>query len=821
MKIFLKSIFLFFIFQVVAQNQNNQWRFGYNSGINFNTTPPTGVANSQIFATEGTASIADRVTGALLFYTDGITVWNANNTVMSNGSGLFGGVPGILSSSCAAVIIPKPFSPNIYYIVTKDEQLGGKGLCYTKVDMTLNGGLGDVVATEKNIFLYQTESETLHVVPTNDLNGYWILTYNSPDAILGSTFVAIKLDQCGFSNTPVFSNFSNIETDTAYMKVNKQFNKLALTVPDGIDSKIRLFDFNNSTGILSNFIEWDYNGSLIYFSGVEFSPDGSKLYACGGITIKQYDITSNNSATIQNTEFQLPFLSGFSVISNLQLGPDNKIYVPTNILSVIQSPNLSGAACNYTSNAITGQQGQPISTFPQLINFINPNPPIVPSNAIIASGFCLGNVTQFSLQNNTGVTGVTWNFGEPTSGVQNTATGLSSQHTFLTGNNFTVTATVFYGCTSQTVTANVSIKAPQSISVAPITLCQNSGSPALPATIPATSVIGTWSPSNINTAIIGTSNYTFTANPGQCVAPNSFTLAVTITNPVTPIFNAISPICAGENTNPLQTVSVNNISGSWSPAFNNTATTTYTFTPNVNQCSTNATITIIVNENVIPTFSLNSILCSGGAIPSLPNLSNNNISGIWSPTSIDNLISATYTFTPNSNQCAVPFSLTTSIIIADDFNITQGCINNNYTLNAVPSNNLSTYQWLNEANSIIGNSASITVTNPEKYKVIVTTDGCSKEKTIVVNNPNCIIEIPKGISPNGDGANDTFDLSNFEISKLEIYNRYGTEVYAATNYKKEWDGKSKNGNYLPSATYFYFIQFSDGNSKTGWVYLNR
>ena len=114
--------------QLFAQRQNNQWRFGQNAAIDFNSAPPASPSGCVIQTPEGSASIADRQTGALLFYTNGITVWNANNQPMPNGSGLLGGTSDLLSSTTAAVIIPKPQSTNLYYIVTIDEQSSSNGV---------------------------------------------------------------------------------------------------------------------------------------------------------------------------------------------------------------------------------------------------------------------------------------------------------------------------------------------------------------------------------------------------------------------------------------------------------------------------------------------------------------------------------------------------------------------------------------------------------------------------------------------------------------------------------------------------------------------
>ena len=81
--------------------------------------------------------------------------------------------------------------------------------------------------------------------------------------------------------------------------------------------------------------------------------------------------------------------------------------------------------------------------------------------------------------------------------------------------------------------------------------------------------------------------------------------------------------------------------------------------------------------------------------------------------------------------------------------------------------------------------------------------------------------IQKGISPNNDGLNDNFDLSGYNVSKLEIFNRYGTVVYSKSGYEDEWYGQSDNGNELPDGTYYYVIDFSDDETKTGWIYINR
>lgn len=110
-------------------------------------------------------------------------------------------------------------------------------------------------------------------------------------------------------------------------------------------------------------------------------------------------------------------------------------------------------------------------------------------------------------------------------------------------------------------------------------------------------------------------------------------------------------------------------------------------------------------------------------------------------------------------------------------------------------------------------------TKDEVYVRAENSNGCVAVSRIEITVGNC--DIPKGISPNGDTSNDTFDLTNFEVDKLSIYNRYGEEVYTQNDYSNEWHGQSDSSGELPTGTYYYFINLKEGNNRTGWIYINR
>lgn len=84
------------------------------------------------------------------------------------------------------------------------------------------------------------------------------------------------------------------------------------------------------------------------------------------------------------------------------------------------------------------------------------------------------------------------------------------------------------------------------------------------------------------------------------------------------------------------------------------------------------------------------------------------------------------------------------------------------------------------------------------------------------------ILIPNLVTPNGDGFNDTFEISGlqkYSNYKVEIYNRLGLKLYESSNYLNDWDGYY-NGNPLPIGTYFYIVTIGDVVEK-GFIYLQR
>lgn len=421
-------IFILFVQLCFPQGEANTWYFGANAGLDFSSGSPVPLLDSAMNTDEGCAIISDD-NGALLFYTDGVTIYNRNHTVMGNGAGLLGDD----SSTQSAIVVPKPNSNHLYYVFTVDDGAGPNGLRYSEVDMNLNNGLGDVTVI-KNQLLHAPTTEMLSSVIHANQNSYWVITHD-----FGSNnFLNYLVTDTGVITTPVISSVGPVITGSnqfapGTIKLSSDGSKLSMT--SGENREGWLFNFDTATGIISNplLIITDPLNRRMY--GTEFSPNNNIVYYSGiGSSVYQFDLSSNNPATIIQSRTELTTIR--RPYGTMQLGPDGKIYVARADqfnLNVIENPNVAGVGCNYRSQTISlgGRQARlGLPTFVQ--SFLD-------LEQIQFQNTCLGDATNFNLVNP--VNSVVWDFGDPTSGVSNSSTALSPNHIFTTAGVYTVTAT--------------------------------------------------------------------------------------------------------------------------------------------------------------------------------------------------------------------------------------------------------------------------------------------------------------------------------------------------------------------------------------------
>lgn len=341
----LFPLLLVFNFWASAQKENNVWAFSNWYGLDFNISPPP-LIKTRISSFEASASICD-ASGNLLFYTNGLTVWDNTHTVMPNGLGLIGG----MSATQGAAIAPVFGHPNKYYIFSIENFNTGKSgyVRYSMVDMSLNGGKGDVLPGIKNNLLDTGMSEKMIIAP--GCNGLWVILHDIDSPV----FYSYKIDNPLYIGAPVVSRTTGVAYSGNYyvgeMKLSPNQKTIAVGnyVVDDFDYKgispVQIFDFNQKTGIISGGLTIDSSNRAY---SVEFSPDNKKFYiATWDSSIYQYDISLlPNTAAVYATKYKL---NGDNFTS-MRRAPDDKIYVVRHNyftqLSCINNPNVSGVGCN-------------------------------------------------------------------------------------------------------------------------------------------------------------------------------------------------------------------------------------------------------------------------------------------------------------------------------------------------------------------------------------------------------------------------------------------------------------------------------------------
>lgn len=445
----------------------NNWYMGNGYGINFNTSAPTLLTGAITGHPDNSSSISD-ASGNLLFYTTGVNVWNKNHILMPNGTGLNGSYTG---GQCA-LIVPIPCSTTKYVIFHTTLFASPGYLSYTVVDMSLNGGLGDVVSSQKNISLGTGWTEKLCAYYNPAGNNYWVLSHKWGN----DQFVAFKVDASSIATTSVVSSIGSNHTCGSYGGVHDAMGQLTIS-PDGskvinaltCQDKYELFDFNINTGVVSNSIAIPGNGGNAW--GTVFSPDSKKIYSdvIFGGAVYQYDISIYNATSVNASKtliYNGP-TSGY-IFGYMELGPDGKIYVPrpnTNFMSVITAPNNLGAACSFSYNGLSTGTAMAQWGTSRIAYNIPTSTTVTPtfsltvfSNSVTCNGLSNGSAAVFP--NPTGSYSYLWSPGNHTTAVNNNlAAGIYS-------------VTVSNGaCGSLTSTVSVTQPSPISIFFDPLQIC--------------------------------------------------------------------------------------------------------------------------------------------------------------------------------------------------------------------------------------------------------------------------------------------------------------------------------------------------------------
>lgn len=434
----------------IANQTSNQWYFGEQAGIEFTAGPIAILDGNNQDALEGCATISD-VNGDLLFYTNGVTVWNREHEVMLNGDSIGGEV----QSAQNSLIMPFGDDQTMFYIFTTERVYGDDeyALRYSIVDMKGDTAMGKVIVRNIKIMENSTERVTGSGFTGNDV----IVAHEFGN----NTFTSFRTSPAGLSGA-IFSPSGEIHdfmqelSATGYMKISSNLNQIAVNIPG--TNQVEIFDFNQ--GEVSNPRLIDTGENDLY--GMEFSPSGLRLYLTtnsGASKLVQYDLDSLNSANPE-ADIEATKFDGYPQGTNygaLQLGPDGIIYMAVDnsgTIGTISAPEGDDAGASFDAAGFdlsgrTSRLGLP--NFAQ-----NQTPPLQQPSMIITLG-CAGQPTTFSgvgRDPNNQIENYLWIFGDGSS-----AAAQDTVHTYANPGTYTVQLVLSNRCDvdttlSQTITIN-------------------------------------------------------------------------------------------------------------------------------------------------------------------------------------------------------------------------------------------------------------------------------------------------------------------------------------------------------------------------------
>jgi hypothetical protein len=328
-----------------AQGEQSLWYFGQQAGLSFPVGggTPSPLLNGKMTTYEGSA-VATNAQGQLLFYTNGENVFNRQHTIMPNGRQLTGSS----ASTQSALIVPDPGSGNVFYLFTVGAQGGKEGLRYSVVDMTRDNGLGDVPRV--NILLISPVAEKLAAVRHANGRDVWVVAHRWNS----NAFVSYLVTADGVQSKPILSNVGGMHAGPGRnaigaMKFSPDGRKIGVAVWREAN-RYEVFDFDRTTGLVKNPKVFSPYPEAY---GIEFSPDGSKLYGSsngeggGQAQIFQFDLKTGKAAVIGK--------SANRKVGQLQRAPDGKIYVAREdnpFLGIISNPNGDASTAKYTDDGL-------------------------------------------------------------------------------------------------------------------------------------------------------------------------------------------------------------------------------------------------------------------------------------------------------------------------------------------------------------------------------------------------------------------------------------------------------------------------------------
>jgi gliding motility-associated-like protein len=768
-------------------------------GIDFNSGAPVPIAGAME-QLEGLAS-ATGPDGKLLFYTSGSTVWNSRHEVMANGTDLapfFNEQVGVPTYSCTqgAVIVPMPDSSKYYiFSLTHNSQFAHSKLFYTVIDMKMNNCLGGVDPGRKGILLDENNlSEKMTAVRGNNCN-IWVLVHD----VVQPVFKSYEITNKGVNAVPVISNSGTIlgPSDPGYLKEKYLYGAMKVS-PDRTmlalgsffdNGLVELHRFNATTGKVSD-------GQLLHDQqkaySVCFSPDNTKLYtSCFEEPtgeIYQFDLSLPGITAIRNSRIVVTdniITPGYTLKGDMQIGPDNKIYVggfpvkntTNNSLYYLNRPNEAGENCQFTGIPFAwpenGLKKGPEWAYPNDLPVLVGHDTVYSRRLLSINGCSLRNPVLVPLPDGRDIL---WN-GKSLCGPP-----------VITDTGTYVMQYLAPGCIYHIDTFIVP-------SVPKLTSAAACATPNNFARMqPARGDTRSWQYNWLNAA--GLPIRTYTGNNGDEMGGlSSSNYAVRLSNldgcDTSISFTIVAPPFISFNSNGHDTICLGD-----SIRFNSLTTT-----EPINAYYWNFDDNSTSNEKQI-----SHLYKRAGTYQ------------------VTHYAKSTEGCASNTLQTEVVVHPLPDVTAGPDLTTVEG---RPVRLEGATRTASARILWQPSVYLSDINIVQPLATPPQTqvYHLYISgATGCTASDSVIVNVfPD--LRIPNSFSPNGDGVHDLWAipaLAAYPASVIRIFNRWGQPVFESTGYRKPWDGAMK-GMPLPMGTYYYVINLQPGVQKpvTGIITLLR
>ncbi|MBE9465797.1 PKD domain-containing protein [Dyadobacter subterraneus] len=333
-----------------TNSEGAKWYFGANAGLDFNNSPPSPLTDGQVNTAEGVSSIANSK-GELLFYSDGITIYNKDHKKMdcfaiTNCEPLLGSH----TSTESVLIVPQPTCRGceyLYNVFTTTDIQGTKYLTVSVVDMRRNNGKGAII--EQNTTLQQPTTERLAAVENKKDTTYWVVSHDygtnkfrifhaTTGGLTETSAPELGMAHDSLNEAEGYMKFSAADSTTGE-------RRLAVVIPGPPTNYVELFKFNDTTGVLTYDKLINLGPAPPTAYGIEFSSSGEKMYVTfqgDGKTksyLKQYDLTFSDSTLVESA--LVIDSSATQKYGALQMASDGKIYMAvdgSDYLGVIGKP---------------------------------------------------------------------------------------------------------------------------------------------------------------------------------------------------------------------------------------------------------------------------------------------------------------------------------------------------------------------------------------------------------------------------------------------------------------------------------------------------